>query len=597
MVTSSSEEGSIGLRSILLGGFLSLIFSVINGYLSINLGMSFGYGAIGVLLAYSMFHRMGGGSSRKELSFVLIASSSQMAIYQTLALILYIQENKANVAFPSWMAPPREIVLAKSLDLVYWVKPLSFLIFASAASMISGWVLISILRDELNKSPKMIWPSQVANTSLVDACMTGGGSAKLVATAAVTGFILTLLQHLPTIWGYDLTIIDLTSFLPQGAFLVISISVAFAAIGYLINVKTSLSLMGSGLIMYLVVSPLLVSNGLIDYNPDPMAFYNDLLFRYSLSPAIGIMLLGGILLSVFMFAKNIMAKKKEEQVTNEHSYLSLYKVLVKGLLSNKLYLAVVSGIFVVLLVFAWVLNPFSPLPPVYSVIFTCYTFLLAGFVEMVFIAKLQGETGMGMGMLATLLYDTPIFGTGYRGYTGYWTYPFMRPNPWLSAGALPYMKYNEQTRITWSEILKAKITGWVPTVFFSILVTVVFWKYVGFGTTLMPAVSLIQSSVYLEMLATGNLATTLNPWTFIAGGIIGALLEVFTPISMMGLGMGMFLPPHYIIPFGVGGIIRWYTDRKYGKEFHKEKGMLIVTGLMASSLFVQVIMTVLTNIV
>jgi uncharacterized oligopeptide transporter (OPT) family protein len=64
---------------------------------------------------------------------------------------------------------------------------------------------------------------------------------------------------------------------------------------------------------------------------------------------------------------------------------------------------------------------------------------------------------------------------------------------------------------------------------------------------------------------------------------------------MMGLAMGMFLPPHYILPFGVGGLIRYYTERKFGKEFYKEKGRLVVTGLMASSLLVQVIMTILTN--
>ncbi len=52
-----------------------------------------------------------------------------------------------------------------------------------------------------------------------------------------------------------------------------------------------------------------------------------------------------------------------------------------------------------------------------------------------------------------------------------------------------------------------------------------------------------------------------------------------------------------IVPFGVGGIIRWYTDKKYGKDFFDEKGRLIVTGLMASSLIVQVIMTVVTNFV
>jgi uncharacterized oligopeptide transporter (OPT) family protein len=58
----------------------------------------------------------------------------------------------------------------------------------------------------------------------------------------------------------------------------------------------------------------------------------------------------------------------------------------------------------------------------------------------------------------------------------------------------------------------------------------------------------------------------------------------------------MLLPPHYIVPFGVGGIVRWYTDRRFGKEFFEEKGRLIVTGLMASSLIVQVIMTILTNL-
>ena len=61
--------------------------------------------------------------------------------------------------------------------------------------------------------------------------------------------------------------------------------------------------------------------------------------------------------------------------------------------------------------------------------------------------------------------------------------------------------------------------------------------------------------------------------------------------------LGMILPPHYIMSFVLGGIIRWYPNRRYGKEFYNVKGRLIVTGLMASSLIVQVVMTVLTNFV
>ena len=68
---------SVKGRAILLGLFLAILFSAVNGYLSINLGMSFGYGAVAVLLAYSLFHRLGGGSCRRELSFVLISSIAQ----------------------------------------------------------------------------------------------------------------------------------------------------------------------------------------------------------------------------------------------------------------------------------------------------------------------------------------------------------------------------------------------------------------------------------------------------------------------------------------------------------------------------------------
>jgi hypothetical protein len=64
---------------------------------------------------------------------------------------------------------------------------------------------------------------------------------------------------------------------------------------------------------------------------------------------------------------------------------------------------------------------------------------------------------------------------------------------------------------------------------------------------------------------------------------------------MLGLGMGMLSPPHYIIPLGLGGLICWYTDRKYIELFNGARGRLIVTWLMARSLIVQIVMTVFTN--
>jgi len=598
VIQAQEVEEPVKVRAVILGALMALIFSAINGYLSINMGWNFGYGAVAVMIGYSLFHRLQGGSCRRELSFLLITSVSSMGVYQTLGFIIYMLETEPLASFPSWIAPPMEVIQAKDISLQHWITPVAFLVIALTISIVAGLIYYTILRDELIRSPKMVWPNVSATTKLVDACMAGGGSARLVAVSAAVGFTITLLQYIPTLRGLDLTTLDLSGFLPPGCILVISLSVGFASIGYLISPRTSLSLLASGMISYLIITPLLVSGGLLEPAGDVMALYQEFLMKYAMGPAIGILLLGGILLSIVTLAKNKIKKGAEENLDNgETGYLELYKVLLQGILGNRKYLVTILAIFALLASFAYTFNPFAPLPPVFAVAFTAYSFFIAGFMEAIFITKMQGETGMGMGIASTLLYDLPIFTAGYRGFTGYFVYPYLRPNPWLSGNTLPYYKYRDETQVGWRDIIVAQITGWVPTFMFSVFFTLVLWKYVGFGTQMMPAVGLLQSKVYITMLATGDISTVLNPWTFLASGVIGALLEVFTPISMMGLGMGLLFPPHYIVPLGIGGLARLYTERRYGKEFYNEKGRLIVAGLMASSLLVQVLMTVVTSFI
>jgi len=590
-------EGPVKFRAVILGVIMALIFSAINGYLSINMGWNFSYGAVAVMIGYSLFHRLQGGSCRRELSFLMMVSGSSMGVYQTLGFIIYMLETEPSASYPSWIAPPMEVIRARDLSLQYWIGPIAFLVLAVTISLVAGIIFYTILRDELVRNPKMVWPNESATTKLVDACMAGGGSARLVAVSAAVGYTITLLQHLPLLYGLGLTTLDLSGLLPPGSILVISLSVGFASIGYLVSPRTSLSLLASGLISYLVITPALVSRGLLESSGDVNALYQEYLMNYSMGPAIGILLLGGILLSVVVLAKNKLRRGAERDLEKgETGYLELYRVLVRGLLGNRRYLVAILVIFALLASLAYALNPFAPLPPVFAVAFTAYSFFIAGFMEAIFITKMQGETGVGMGIASTLLYDLPIFSAGYRAFTGYFVYPYLRPNPWLSGNTLPYYKYRDETRVSWRDIMVAKVVGWVPTFLFSVFFTLILWKYVGFGSPMMPAVGLLQSRVYTTMLATGDVSAVLNPWTFLAGGVVGALLEVFTPVSMMGLGMSLLFPPHYIVPLGIGGLARLYTERKYGKEFYNERGRLIVAGLMASSLLVQVLMTVVVNL-
>jgi hypothetical protein len=506
-------------------------------------------------------------------------------------------EADPDLTFPGWMAPPKEAILQGSLSLAHWAGPVAFLALTTLLTVTAGLTMTYVLREELMRNEKMVWPNAAAQASLVDACVEGGGSARLVGLAAFIGFGVTLLQNIPSIWGIDLTTLDLTPLLPRGALFAVSLSLGFAALGYMISYKTSLSLMVAGLITNLLVAPYLVSIGFIEYLPDTMKAYNELLFRFSIGPALGFLLLGGILLSVFILLKNRFSKEPNGEGNGSLGYLSLFRALIKGLLRDRRALAILGGIVLTLFGLVWILNPFSPLPRAVSMLIAGYILLVGSFIEFVLIAKMSGETGMSMGTAAIFLYDVPLFTAGYRGYTGFYSYPYFRPSPWIS-GVVSYAKYEDQFRLSWRDIVKLKFLGWIPCVLFSVGFTLVLWKYVGFGTPLMPAVSLIQSKVYLTMIATGDFVSSTSgifPAAFVIGGVVGALLEVFTPISMMGLGMGMLLPPHYIIPFGVGGLVRLMTDRRWGEEFYREKGRLIVTGLMASSLIVQVLMTVLLN--
>jgi len=98
------------------------------------------------------------------------------------------------------------------------------------------------------------------------------------------------------------------------------------------------------------------------------------------------------------------------------------------------------------------------------------------------------------------------------------------------------------------------------------------------------------------MLAERRVRGIIDPITFSLGAVIGALLEALTPISLMGLAMGLLLPPYYSVPFALGGLFRAYVDRVKGKGWYEQKGMPIASALIASSVLAQVAILMLMTL-
>jgi undecaprenyl pyrophosphate phosphatase UppP len=61
------------------------------------------------------------------------------------------------------------------------------------------------------------------------------------------------------------------------------------------------------------------------------------------------------------------------------------------------------------------------------------------------------------------------------------------------------------------------------------------------------------------------------------------------------VALAMFLPPSYFIPFSIGGFLRLYTNRKFGKEWFAQKGQVIAVGFIAGAAVTLVIVSFLNS--
>ncbi|RLF20372.1 MAG: hypothetical protein DRZ82_02285 [Thermoprotei archaeon] len=593
------RQSGFTLRAVVLGLFFALLNTCINTYLGINFGIGISMGVLAVLIAYALLNRLSTSRlSLRELSLIYIISTSSLSAYWVLGIAIFAVERFEDASFPSWLLPPREIVANKILSIQYWLPPIAMLFTLEMLSTILGLVFCYVIGNDLASEERMIFPNIAMSVSLIHACDRGGELVNKAMKALVIGLIVTLLIKISSfILSKDLMTINLSPYLPYNIPLIISFNLGLMALGYILSANTSLSLMVTGMALYTLISPILCSRGIIESSPDINKLYNSILFKFSLSPALGIFLLGNAILSILLALKKYSSKR--EATYTGKSFLYLYSSLWRRILSNRKLLLVCLIPTSIIFALAYILNPLSPSSRYLSLIFVSYALFLASFIEFTILTKMAGETGMTMGILGIVLYDLPILMSGYSGYSAYLALPYFKPSTWTGPSVVGLMKYSDILELRFRDIVKGKLIGWLPTFILSALLTLFLWKEFGFGTPDMPALGLIPSLMYIRMLATRSITGggILNLRSFIIGGAVGALLEMLTPVSSMGIALGLLLPPQYAIPIGIGGLVRLYTDRKYGTKYFREEGLLLASGVMAGSMVIDVIMTIIATFI
>lgn len=581
-------------RGLLLAFFLNMLYTIINSYLGLNFGMGLGFSLVTILIAYTLFHMVMGGSTKQEITTIVIASGGYTA-WWILATAIYIRVIDPTSNLPTWLAPPLETLAEGNIFSPEWIIPIFVNIFLVIVPSLLGIILGLTVADIVLKNKRMIFPFHQITGVTINICVDKGKSVKFLFIWMSIGAFLTFLQYLLAILGLETISIDWTPNLPKGYAFGFMINLAIMGVSFIIHPSLSLTLLIAGLAIYFILAPLAAKMGLFTPAKTGMEYYMNMLFQFSLSPALGIFLLSGI---VILLIKKMKAKKNDGKSDDEIPSLSIAdytKAFISKLKNDKrlgiTYISLTS-MLILFIIFMRVFNPISTLT---AIILSLFLIILIGIIDSFIIVKMTGEAGIGMGGQRIIFYEVPIATLGGKGYTPYLAYPAI--SPWDTSAILGSFKIGEITETSRKTILKAYLFNYTPGIIASILFILVSWYYVGFPSEIFPAVGLIQYYAVIKMFAKRTIQGVLDPKTFIAGGIIGGILGALTPISPMGIALALLLPPSYILPFGLGGILRMYTDKKFGKKWFEERGQLVATGFIAGAIITQILMAILMAII
>ncbi len=590
-------------RGTCLAIFLNIVYTLINAYLGLNFGMGLGFGIITVLVAYVLFHSRGEGSNRQEITTAMVASTG-FTMYYLLSLSIFIQA-EGHAVLPWWLVPSQDILLHGSPLDPAWIVPIIFhFVFVIAGTLLAIVIALAI-SDLVLARKKSTFPFYLASAVTIDTCFQSEKETRFMFKWLGIGVLLTSIQGaihlLIRPFGFDANLVDFTPLLPNGFALGLMLNISLMAVSYIIDPKVSVTMLFAGIATYLVIAPILTATGLFipPATPTSMQFWYTLLLDFSISPALGVMLISGFIVLGITKLKGRRQQKEqnttpepEPSIRDSLGFGEYFKGLFSGLSKNRWLgiSAIVLVSFFVLLTL--VVDIFTPFPFWISMVLALALMIPVAIIDVFILIKFVGEAGIGMGIQRIAFYEIPLATAGLKGYLPFLAYP--RINPFGTTDLIGNLKIGGITGTPKRAILTAQLLKILPGSITSIVFVLAAWYFIGFPTDTFPGGGLIMSFGIVSLFATlGGAGMGLNFVTFLGGGLSIGILAAFLPISSLGVALAMFLPPTYFIPFSLGGIVRLITDRKLGKKWFQERGQIIAIGFIAGAAITQVIMSFL----
>ena len=110
------------------------------------------------------------------------------------------------------------------------------------------------------------------------------------------------------------------------------------------------------------------------------------------------------------------------------------------------------------------------------------------------------------------------------------------------------------------------------------------WSY---GTSELPAPQAMLMKMVVEGVMGGNL-----PWNLVFVGVGIAIVVEILGIPVLPFAVGLYLPIYLSTPMMVGGLVRWFFERKGGNKEGIDRGVLYCSGLIAGEGLVGILLAV-----
>ena len=552
------------ITSIIVGLILAVVFGAANAYLGLRVGMTISASIPAAVISMGIIRVLLKRNSILENNMVqTIGSAGESlaagAIFTLPALFMWAAENPA-IKNPSFITIATLALLGGILGVLFMIP-----------------LRRALIVEEHGVLP---FPEGTACAEVLLAGEEGGDKSKIVFSglglAALYKFITDGVKLFPSEITWDLKSLK-TGF-------GVDVLPALAGVGYICGTKISSYMFAGGILGWFVLIPLISFFGIEQFLSPAPAPISELgaagiwsyYIRYIGAGAVAtggiISLLKSLPLIVKTFSKSIKGFGKSAK-TEERTDIDLPMQFV-----------LIGSLVIALLIWLIPTVPVTLLGALMIVVFGFFFATVSS--RMVGLVGSSNNPVSGM-IIATLLVVTLILkATGFTGYEGMASAICIGTiicivtamagdtsqdlKTGYIVGATPYKQQI-------GEILGAIISAFAIGLIMYLLNAA--W---GFGSKEIPA----PQATLMKLVVEGVMGGTL-PWSLLLCGVGIALCIEVIGIPVLPFAVGLYLPIYLSAPIFLGGLIRWFVEKKKAKASEQEqketveKGILYCSGLIA----------------